>query len=281
MKKTLLPLLALALLTACEHYTAEDIAEEQTPAEEPTQTKAKDVTFVMKGITEEYSTRATLASVCMTDLWVWEGTTLLKHQVSTDGDFGTPTINLTYGSHDLTFVSSKADSQSLADGVWSTTKEWDTFATTMNVTVSGGSSNSRQVQLTRRSAKVKFVTEDVVPSNVKTMHLTVGNHKSLDKDLKGGTAYSHEATVDMTSKVGSTYTVAVNVLTESATDEEDCNVMIEFLGSGDAVLYHYERVVKLKPNRCVSLTGNYFSGESNSVTIASTEWDEVEQDLFQ
>ena len=279
MKKTLLPLIALALLS-CEHYTEDDIAE-QTPTEETTQTKAKDVTFVMKGITEEYATRATLESAGMTDLWVWEGSTLLAHKVSTDSDFGTPTINLTYGSHDLTFVSSKADSQSWDDGVWSTTKEWDTFATTMNVTVSGGSSNSRQVQLTRRSAKVKFVTEDAVPSNVKTMHLTVGNHKSLDKDLKGGSAFTHEATVDMTSKVGSTYTVSVNVLTESATDEEDCAVMIEFKDASGSVLYKYERTVKLKPNRCVSLTGSYFSGASNAITRASTAWDDVSQSLFE
>lgn len=279
MKKSLfLAVFAAALcLSGCQKIDVADDVQQESSA------KSKEVQFVMKGITEEYSTRATLASVNMTDLWVWEGTTLLAHMVSTASDFDTPTLSLTYGSHDLTFVASKADGQTWANGMWSTTKEWDTFSTTMNVTVSANSSNSRQVQLTRRSAKVKFQTEDNVPTGVKTVHLTVGNHKSLDKDLKGGTAYTHEATVDMTSKVGSTYTVAVNVLTESATDEEDTEVMIEFLdGSTPAkVLYHYERVVKLKPNRCVSLTGSYFSGSSNSITIASTEWDNVNQSLFE
>jgi len=258
---------ALALLCACSN--------------EDSDTAAKSITFHIDNITEEYSTRASISSVGMTDLWVWEGQTLLAHKVSTDSDFDAPIINLTYGSHDLTFVSSKADSQSWANGVWSTTKEWDTYATTMNVNVSGNSGNSRQVQLARRSSKVKFQTTDNVPSDVKTMHLTVGNHKSLDKDLKGGTAYVHEATIDITGKVGSTYSVFVNTLTESATDEEDCNVMIEFLNAQNSTLYKFERTIKMKANRCTTLKGEYFTGGDNAITVDTTWLDELEVPLFE
>lgn len=244
-------------------------------------TSTRDITLHVDNISLDYDTRASMADASLTDLWIFEGDELLAHKVSTDADFSTPTISLSYGDHGLTFIASSSDGQAYSNGRWSTIHCVQDFANTKTVSVDGSSVDVQNVSLSRRSSRVKFLTTDKVPSNVIKCHLSVNNHKSLDADLKGCSAYTHEATVDISSKQGSTYSVFVNVLTESLTDEEDTDVMIEFLGAGDAVLYHYERTIKLKPNRCVSLTGSYFSGSSNAITIASTAWDDVSQSLFE
>lgn len=268
--------IALMALTSC--YSPASVQGDDPIINETK--NAKTVQFVMKGITEEYSTRATIESVGCTDLWVWEGTTLLAHKTSSDADFSTPSLTLTYGSHDLTFLASMSIGQSLSDGVWSCTKVDGDYATTLNVTVSGNSSNSRQIQLTRRNSRIKVVTTDAVPSTVCKMHLKAQTCLGLNASLVGTNSTFRDVTTDISTKKGNALTVFINNLTESATDEEDCSFLIEFIDDQNTVLYKYERTLTLKPNRCVTLTGNFFSGESNSVSISSTDWENVEQSLF-
>jgi len=264
-------------ITSCEHIDTQESKTETTQ----TVKNEKPIQFIMKGITEEYSTRATVKSVGCTDLWIWEDSTLLAHKTNTEEDFDTPTINLPYGSHDITFLASSSDEQTWNDGIWSTTHMVQCFATQMNITVSGNSSSNRQIQLNRRNSRIKFTTTDVIPNNITTCHLTVQNHKSMFDNLTGGTAYLHEATVDISSKQGSTYSIFVNTLTEHPTEEEDCNVMIEFLDNAENIVYHYERTIKIKSNRCTNLIGNFFSDTSNTIVI-NNDWDtQLDKQLFE
>lgn len=248
------------------------LTTEDTPTD---QRQTKQVTFVMEGITETYSTRATIQSAGCTDLWVFEDTTLLCHQQSSDSNFGLPSVTLAYGAHDLTFIASASEGQAWRDSLWTCTKVKDTFAKQMSVTVSSTSAKSRQVALTRRNSKVMFTTTDPVPSSVSKVHINVGTRLSLRADLTASDSISYEATVSVVSKQGSTTTNYVNILAQSPTDEEPCSFLIRWLSSTDAVLYQYQRTLQVKANRATNLKGAFFSSsssESHSISV-STDWD--------
>lgn len=265
MKHLIYLLLTTIALTSCQQVdlTAEEDTTEQT-------SQARNIQFVIKGISVDYATRATLASEGITDLWVWEGTTLLKHQVSTDSDFGAPTVSLTVGAHDITFVASKSDGQNLTDGTWSCAKVKDTFAKVLPVTISSGS-KSRQVELTRRSCLLRWTIEDAIPSAVSKMRISVNNRYSLTSDLTAGTATAYQNTVDITSKVGQTgVSPSISMFTLSPTDEEQVSATIEFLSSTDAVLYSNTMEVSMKTNRVTNIHGNFFQGDTNTISVNST-----------
>jgi len=238
----------------------------------------RTVTFHLDGIRIE--TRATLAEASMTDLWVFEGTTLLKHQTSSDTDFGSPKVTLDYGSHDLTFITSASEGQTQTNGVWSQTRLKDTFSKVMNVTVSSTSSKSRQVELSRRIAKIEFATTDLVPTTVTKCHIKAHTCKSLTASLQGSDAYDYESTATITSKQGQTFSSYVTILPSSPTEEEDCLFLVEFLDATGTALYSYERILSVKPNRSTKLTGAFFQDESATVSV-STSWDTaIAVDLF-
>jgi len=226
-------------------------------------------------------TRSTsISNASLTDLWIWEGTTLLAHQVNTDADFGSPTITLTYGTHPITIIASKATGQSLTNGIWTCTKLSDTYASASEIAINATSSNTHTIELNRRISKVQFTTTDNIPTNVSKVYIKVESHRSIMADLTGTDTYNYEATVNVSSKQGQTYSNFIHTLTESPTEEEDCQFLIRWLSADDAVLYEYERTLKVKANRCTNLTGNFFDSEGMAVAV-STEWDtQVDVPLF-
>lgn len=264
MKKLFL-VFALVALVGCQQYEFD----------EPSALAKKDIQFVMKGLSVEYITRATLQSEGVTDLWIYEGTTMLKHQVSTDADFGAPTVSLSYGSHDLTFVGSKSTGQSF-DAVWKCEKVNETFAKVMNVTVSSNSSASRQVELSRRNSKIGFLIEDAIPTGVASVHIKLATNLGLDADLQGVESGFYDVTASVASRVGTTgYNPMCHVLT-ATNDEEEASALIEFLDASGTVLYHYEKDVLVKPNRMTTIRGSYFAGDVNNISINNQWLDEYE-----
>ena len=108
----------------------------------------------------------------MTDVWVLDyidGTLVqqLHQSDNTAADFGTPTLNLTIGTHHIYFVASRSlastlntDDHTLTFGTVRDTF-WKDYAVTIT---SGTASSSRSVTLDRVVTKLKVVFSDAIPS---------------------------------------------------------------------------------------------------------------------
>lgn len=233
----------------------------------------KDVTFVMKGITVEYATRATVQSEGMTDLWVYEGSELLAHQTIGDADFGMPTVSLNYGSHDLTFVASKSEGQTFGAN-WMCTRVLETFGKAMNVTVSKGSATSRQVELKRVNSKVQWTIEDVVPANAGKVIIAVETCMGVDGAFNGIGRQTYTREADLTSKRGATNVVAsTTILPDAYGIENDCEATITIKNDAGDVIASYSNTVAVKSNRITNIHGNLFGDYGKQTVSLLTDWD--------
>ena len=63
----------------------------------------------------------------LTDLYVFDGTTQLAHQTNDDQNFGTVTLDLTHGNHNLSFICTRSTGISVENGVMTFTGIRPTF----------------------------------------------------------------------------------------------------------------------------------------------------------
>jgi len=269
----LLAAMCAAIMLSCQKA---DLSELVGQSNAEVTKNVKDVQFVLKGLEVDYVSRATLSSESLTDLWVYEGTTLLKHQVSTDADFGAPTVSLAIGAHDLTFVASKAEGQTFTEGLWKSTRVNDTYGCVLSYTASK-SSTSKQVELKRVNAKVMWTIEDQIPQSASTMSFSLGTCFGLSAALAGVDSgkYSRDG-VDITSKRGAIGTsFSAMVLPATYGEESDCETVITIKDADDKALCSYSKSVKVLNNRATNIHGTFFSsGGGMSVSLAN-EWAEV------
>lgn len=267
MKKLLLPFAIATMMATSSSCERADLQQQQSEQS----TATKQVQFVMKGLQVDYVTRATLQSESITDLYIWEGTTLLKHQQSTDSDFGTPTVTLTIGAHDLTFVASKADGQSWANGMWQCTKVKDTYGAMLAYTVSK-SSSSKQVELKRLNGKVMWTIEDAMPSDAKQITISIPQCFALDASLNGASQSVYESKIDVSGYAGTTGTaVSLMVLPENHAEGSSVNATIA-VSNATTALCTYTNAVTIKANQVCNIHGSFFSNATALSFSLSNAW---------
>lgn len=140
----------------------------------------KAVTFNVEQ--NDVTTRAGMSAdgVEMTDLWVFDymGDQLVGqvHQVPTDAAWGSPTLSLTYGEHELYFVASRGSSPSVSTAqhtiAWQ--KASDTFWKKVSLNVTDGTANALSVLLSRKATRLRIVVSDEVPANVASLVIRPG-----------------------------------------------------------------------------------------------------------
>ena len=177
MRKSIFMLFGIAaMLTACEKSTDDIIADRGN----------KSVTFAVQGDFNspafEYGgiTRAALTAdnKAMTDLWVldYQNGSLVQqlHQVSTDEDFGEPTIDLAIGDHHVYFVASRGEGVTLstADHKLTWTKPLDTFWKDYTVSVTNGTASTHTVTLDRVVTKLTVSYIDEIPADIANITVT-------------------------------------------------------------------------------------------------------------
>ena len=171
-KNVILLAVAMMALAACESSTEYDNGYNQEQGQKAIVFNCEgDLTFSAfdDGVTRGGRAALEADGKAMTDLWVLDyvGGTLVQqvHQASTDEDFGTPTLNLDYGSHHVYFVASRGEGATLStDGhniAW--TKPLDTFYKDFQITVTAGTSSAHNVTLERVVTRLRDrYTDDVV-----------------------------------------------------------------------------------------------------------------------
>jgi hypothetical protein len=219
----------------------------------------------------------------MTDLWVLDyiGTTLVQqiHQVSTDADFGTPTLNLSVGSHHIYFIASRGSGATLSteNHTITFTRVLDTFYKDYEINVTATSNGSRSVTLDRIVTKLTAIIADAIPEGAATFNLTPEAwHYGIDytTGLPISATPSQTITINIPSSEIGVTNEHLSIFGFSTEDEWTTNLQLNCKKAdgtilGSAVLTN----VPLKRNRITEYTGPLFSSNGLTTVGLSTDWD--------
>lgn len=263
----LLSAIVALLFISCNHTT-----------DEPAQ--AQQVVFRVQGLTAETEPMQMPAASGLTDddgnqltdLYLFDGTELLAHQVSTDDGFGTITVQLMAGIHNLHFVATRSKGLSYADGLLSMSSVRPTFGGHLLLNVTG--SSEQNVSLERITGQIVLTIEDEIPSEAKTLTIKIGDYcKALQvESFNGANNNPFEQDVDISSKVGTTgYTVRLNHLVPTYATQIETTYDISIKDASNAVIAQATGTMPINSNTKTLLHGDLFTG-TKSFVILSTAW---------
>ena len=288
MKKNVILLAGIAvMLAACEkNQVADDL--NVTAAGENEQGQ-KAIVFNCEGdftMTTESMTRGALEAdgKAMTDLWVLDyvGGQLVQqvHQVAADEDFGTPTLNLDYGSHHVYFVASRGTAPTLStEGhtiAWGTTS--DTFYKDFQIAVTAGTSSAHNVTLERVATKLTITINDAIVEGTAYVEITPQTwYYGLDYLTGEPTADQTAAprTINIPSTKAGVTGMTLNIFGLSSTTEWTTDVTVTAKNQSDAVIGTANiEDAPFKANRVTNYAGNLFINAGGFALALSSEWDD-------
>ena len=232
--------------------------------------------------TQPFTRALTADGKAMTDLWVLDyiGTTLVQqiHQVSTDTDFGTPTLNLAVGDHHLYFVASRGIGAILdtdAKTLTFTTVR-DTFWKDVAISVTASSNGSRTVTLDRCVTKMIIAFTDAIPEGAATINMTpVTWYYGINYTTGEPTAATTSQAITINipaSYIGQTG-IEASIFSFSSTTEWFTDVAIVSKKNDNTILGSASLTdVPLKRNRVTSFSGPLFSSNGTTAVNLSTDW---------
>ena len=245
------------------------------------------ITFNCRGdfdlSTESFTRALTADGKAMTDLWVLDyvdgaPAQSVIHQTSSDADFGTPTLNLSVGSHHVYFIASRGktpilntDAHTLTFGSVS-----DTFYKDYAIDVTGTSNGSRTVTLDRCVTKLTAVITDEIPTGAATFNITpTAWHYGIDYVSGNPTAATASQTITInipSSEIGVTGE-RLNIFGFSADDEWTTDIALDCKTSGGDILGTATiAAAPFQLNRITIYSGPLFSAEGLTTVSLSTEW---------
>ena len=248
------------------------------------------ITFAISGdftlTTHNFTRSLTADGKDMTDVWVLDyvdGTLVqqLHQSDNTATDFGTPTLNLSIGTHHIYFIASRGVGAVLntTTHALTFTSVRDTFWKDYEITISGGtSSGNRSVTLDRIVTKLKLTFTDAIPEGAATFNVTPS---SWNYGVDYTTGEPSEATANGTitvnipsSEIG-VVNEAVSIFGFSSVTEWTTNIAINCKAANNAVLG--SATITSAPfvrNRVSEYTGPLF-GDSGSMTLSlNATWDD-------
>lgn len=210
--------------------------------------------------------------VALTDLYVFDGAVQVAHQVYADDNqnFGTVTLNLSHGEHNLSFVCTRSMGLSYDAGVLAATSLRPTFGKTLALNVSA-STPAQDLTLERLTGLVGVTIKDQFPATANQIEFSIANrYTSLNvANLCGTNGDEWSQKVSCTSKVGQTgVQYNFNFLAPSLDEEYTSDVTIRVYNSSDVVIYSVTiEDVRFAANTKTLLSGNLFTAPSASVSV--------------
>lgn len=284
MKKILLALAVALTMTACEREH-DELADADIEINIPTDSMKNHATinFVCSPYTMRAMTRATLTELSLTDLWVFDyvdgvlqSTT---HQSSSDATFGSPSLDLEYGSHTLYFVASRGADPSVSGQVISWSSVRDTFWSSLSLDVEPMTSTSQSVSLSRVVARLRIAMTDAVPTGAAKLNVTPSQwYLCLDYTTGDPSSPSSPSLgVSIPSSYIGTTSLNASFYTISSTTMWQTDVAVAITSANDAVLGSVLLPdVPFQRNHVTNYQGSVMSS-GRSVTVTSDdEW--VEDD---
>ena len=210
----------------------------------------------------------------LTDLFVFDGTTQLAHQTNDDANFGTVTLNLTHGSHSLSFILTRSTGMSYDAGVLTMTSIRPTFGKLMALNVSG-STGAQDLTLDRITGQLQLTINDAFPTTANEIEFVVNpRYSQLNvANLQGVNGDEWSQRVSCTAKQGqSGVSYTFNHICPSLTDEYTADVTINIYNAGGSIIYTVTiDDVRFASNTKTLLSGNLFTTPSASVGV-NTSW---------
>ena len=256
------------------------------PSEEPTPAKTKQVTFTVQAfsVTTQPMQAPAIRKAqilddeggnALTDLYIFEGSTQLAHQTSDMDDFGTVTLTLEYGNHNLSFVATRSDGITIDGNILKATSLRPTFGKLQAVTV-GDATDEFDITLTRITGQMILTIEDAIPNDAAKLTIQIAEkYNDLNMtNFNGANVYAFSQDVNITSKQGQTnQTWTLNILSATYGDQYTTNVTLSVYRSDDSLIsQHVIANVPLATNTKTLLTGKMFSGQAFTVT-ADVTWE--------
>ncbi len=284
MKKILLALAVALTMTACEREH-DELADADIEINIPTDSMKNHATinFVCSPYSMKAMTRATLSELSLTDLWVFDyvGGALKNttHQSSSDATFGSPSLDLEYGSHTLYFVASRGADPSVSGQVitWSSVR--DTFWASLSLDVEPMTSTLQSVSLSRVVARLRIAMTDAVPSGAAKLNVTPSQwYLGLDYTTgEPSSPSSPSLGVSIPSSYIGNTSLNASFYTISSTTMWQTDVAVAITSTNDAVLGSVLLPdVPFQRNHVTNYQGSVMSS-GRSVTVTSDdEW--VEDD---
>jgi hypothetical protein len=248
------------------------------------------ITFAISGdftlTSHDFTRSLTADGKDMTDVWVLDyvdGTLVqqLHQSDNTAADFGTPTLNLSIGTHHIYFIASRGfaatlntDEHTLTFGAVRDTF-WKDYAVTIT---SGTASSSRSVTLDRVVTKLKVVFSDAIPAGATTFNITpatwyYGINYTTGEPISA--TPSQPITVNIPPSEIGVVNEAVSIFGFSSATEWTTNIVIncksannDLLGSATITSAPFAR------NRVSEYTGQLF-GDNGGMTLSlNATWDD-------
>ena len=248
------------------------------------------ITFAISGdftlTTHNFTRSLTADGKDMTDVWVLDyvdGTLVqqLHQSDNTADDFGTPTLNLSIGTHHIYFIASRGVGAVLntTTHALTFTSVRDTFWKDYEITISGGtSSGNRSVTLDRIVTKLKLTFTDAIPEGAATFNVAPSSwYYGVDYTTGEPSEATTNGTITVnipSSEIG-VVNEAVSIFGFSSVTEWTTNIAINCKAANNAVLG--SATITSAPfvrNRVSEYTGPLF-GDSGSMTLSlNATWDD-------
>lgn len=271
---------AALMLLSCEseHEESTDV-KAVVPTPKDTMENYMTINLNMGTITQRAMTRATLTELNLTDLWIFDyvdGQLVTDfHQSSSETGFGSPSIDLEYGSHTLYFVASRGADPSVSGQVitWSSVR--DTFWASLSLDVEPMTATSQSVALSRVVARLRIAVTDAVPTGAAKLNVTPSQwYLGLDYTTGEPSSPSSPALgVSIPSSYVGTTSLNASFYTISSTALWQTDVAVAITSANDAVLGSVLLPdVPFQRNHVTNYQGSVMSS-GRSVTVTSDdEW---------
>ena len=206
----------------------------------------------------------------LTDIYVFDGGVQVLHQTSDMEEFGTFTLNLTHGNHNLSFIATRSTGISIEGSTMTMGAVRSTFGQTLSLNVSAAT-EAQSVTLDRISGQMSITIKDAFPTDANEIEFIINPRYSELNVATLCATNGQEVTqrVSCTSKVGKkdqTYTFTL--LAPSLTNEYLADVTINVYNSNGDIIHAVSiDDVRLASNTKTLLSGEVFRGTDATLFI--------------
>ena len=290
--RVLVAIIAVCVMTVLPTGCAKDEPDAEVKVTTKLNTRMeKEITFYFddNSISQQPMTRATMAELNLTDLWLFDyvdGNYMQTiHQISTDDGFGAVSGSFDYGAHTLYFVASRGASPTVSTDTktitWQTVR--DTFWATLQITVEPSTGGTQTVSLNRVVGRLRISVTDVVPDGASSFVVTPSTwYYGLRYDTgEAVSSASTPITVNIPNSYIGTTNLTTSVYSISSATEWETNITAALKASDNSTLGSVTiSDVPIKRNHITSYSGGILTtGRMLTITI-DDEWQEDENILW-
>ena len=266
----MMALSAALMLTACgEREMTEELTVRMTPTDS---TKSKTITFTFG---DRSNTRATLAELNITDLWLFDYMgEELKQTIHKTDDFGSVLLSLDYGEHALCFVASRGSEPTVTAPTISWVKPSDTFWAALTMNVQPASSASQSVTLHRVATRLRIAITDEITSQMARLEVepTTWYYGLNVRTGEGTDARQQMRSVAIPSSyVGTTGQVSALFFGLSPSTDWQTDIDVKMIGNDESVLGHVTLPSVRFAQNLTSIYSGGIVGAGKSVTITADD----------